>query len=299
MKNLFCNSIIFSLFFFLSALQAAARQGTAVKAAPDRTSILIGEPVTIRLEADIPENEPIRFFYTDTIPHFEFLAKEKIDTVNTGTGTRLTQLIRITSFDSGHWVVPPFILREGVQTDSFHINVSFTPFNPEQPYHDIKDIMEAAEEKKKEQPWWWYLAGGAVLLALLLYLLFRKKKTIPAAKPAVIRDPYKEAMEKLGLLTRQRPEIKQYYAVLADTFREYTHASRQIYSLQQTTNELVAQLRELQMPEENFKTLAAALRLSDWVKFAKYQPGEAENKETLQHIREAIEWLESTKPNAV
>ena len=48
----------------------------------------------------------IRFFQLDSLPHFEFLNKQKIDTTNTGTGTVLSQVIRITSFDSGHWVIP-------------------------------------------------------------------------------------------------------------------------------------------------------------------------------------------------
>ena len=105
----------------------------------------------LTLEVDVPENEPIRFFQLDSLPHFEFLNIQEIDTVNTGSGTVLTQVIHITSFDSGHWVIPSLSIGENVATDSIPVDVGFSPFNPDQPYHDIKEIIEVTPEERKEK----------------------------------------------------------------------------------------------------------------------------------------------------
>lgn len=121
-----------------------------VRLTADRNRILIGEPIRLTLEADIPETQAIRFFQVDSLPHFEFLSREKIDTTNTGSGTILKQIVYVTSFDSGHWVIPPIPLTEAIATDSIAVDVVFSEFNPQQPYHDVKDIIEVKAPEKKE-----------------------------------------------------------------------------------------------------------------------------------------------------
>src|SRR5882757_3068355 len=130
-KNVF-HKAIFSLLMLFAVLLAEAQSKTIVKASTDRNKILIGEPVRLTLEVDIPENEPIRFFSIDSIPHFEFLQRTKTDTINTDKGTKLIRVIPITSFDSGHWVIPSFILTDKIATDTIPVDVGFTPFDPAQ-----------------------------------------------------------------------------------------------------------------------------------------------------------------------
>ncbi len=62
MTNIFIyKATIFSVTVFF-ALSAIGQDKTAVKATVDKSKILIGEPIRLQLEADIPENEAIRFF---------------------------------------------------------------------------------------------------------------------------------------------------------------------------------------------------------------------------------------------
>lgn len=269
----------------------SAQNGTTVKASIDRNQILIGEPIQFTLEVNIPEKESIRFFSVDSIPHFEFLQPGKIDTINTSNGTRLIQIIPITSFDSGHWVIPAFSLAENLQTDTIPVDVGFSPFNPEQPYHDIKDIIEVEPPEKKQQ-WWWYAAGaGAILLVLLIYLLTRKKPAITAVpKPAV--NPYEEAMKQIAAIEKNKPEAKQYYSELTDIFRVYVFRKKGILSLQKTMDDLVIQLRSLNMNKESFDQLSQALGLSDFVKFAKYIPGREDDTMLLHTIKKSIQEIE-------
>lgn len=292
MRNNFFYKTAFTIVALLATICCSPQQGTVVTAMVDRSQILIGEPIRLSLRADIPESDPIRFFSIDTIPHFELLNVERIDTTNTGTGTVLSQVIHITSFDSGHWIIPPLILGENLATDSIPIDVGFTPFNPDQPYHDVKEIIEVSpEEEKKQQPWWYYLAGAVIAVVLLLLLLRKKKK--PVIQQVVIPpDPYKVALQQLQQLRAEKPASREYHSRLVDIFRVYVADRRGIHSLQATTGDLVSQLRTLGMNTEQFNRLADSLRKTDFVKYAKHVPTEEEDRQAYDVIYRSIEQIE-------
>ncbi len=273
-----------------------AQEKTVVKATADRTQILIGEPIKLSLEADIPENEPIRFFQLDSLPHFEVLAREKIDTSNTGSGTVLRQVLIITSFDSGHWVIPALPLSTEVSTDSIPVDIGFSPFDPQQPYHDIKEIIEVnPEEEKKQDDWWWYVAAGALGLLLILYFVFRKKKKPVVAVVTPPVDPYVEAMDNLEKLSKERAGSKEYYSALVDVFRVYVAKRKGIQSLQNTSEDLLRQLKVIDLDKARFDSLDKALRLSDFVKFAKYVPTPEDDRQVFTVIKETIQSIEQVK----
>lgn len=288
------HKIFFTAVYLIVALLASSQNGTTVKATVDRNLILIGEPIQLTLEVNIPENESIRFFSIDSIPHFEFLQPGKIDTTNTSNGTKLIQIIPITSFDSGHWVIPSFSLTESLKTDTIPVDVGFSPFNPEQPYHDIKDIIEIEPAEKKQQ-WWWYVAGAGVILLILIVYLLTKKKPAPVAAPKAVINPYEEAMAKIAAIERNKPDTKQYYSELTDVFRLYVFRKKGILSLQKTMDDLVIQLKGLDMNKESFDQLSQALRLSDFVKFAKYIPGPEDDKMILDTIKKSIQGIEQLR----
>src|SRR5687768_15956566 len=99
------RTIYTTIFLFLvaGASQCAnAQSAVSINASSDKNTILIVAHFVLRLESNIPEHEAIPLFDFDTIPHFEFLDRQKIVTTNTSTGTILTQVIRMTSFASGH-----------------------------------------------------------------------------------------------------------------------------------------------------------------------------------------------------
>jgi hypothetical protein len=286
---------ICSIILLFAVLLSAAQKTTTVKAAVDKNRLLIGELVRLTLEVNIPLNEPIRFFYIDTIPHFEFINKAVIDTTDTDDGTILRQVISITSFDSGHWVIPSFMLGEKAATDSLPMDVVFSDFNPEQQYHDIKDIIEV-EPKKEEKKWWlWYaIGGGALILILLILFLLRKKKPVVAAIAGPI-DPYADALSQLELVRSQKPESKQYYSRLVDIFRVYLEKRKDIHSLQKTTGDLVVQLKSIPLEKDQFEKLSQSLRLADFVKFAKYIPSTEDDRNTFEIIKKTISDIEQIK----
>ena len=283
-------TIVTAVLLLSQAVTLSAQSRTVVKAVINRNRILIGEPIRLTITVDIPSAEPIRFFTIDSIPHFEFLEQPAIDTSNTQEGTRLVLDVPITSFDSGHWVIPAFALADNITTDTLPVDVGFSPFDPNQPYHDIKDIIDV--DPKKEQPWWWYAAAGALLLLILLIILLRKKKKPVVAKPVPTVNAYEEAMQQLEDLQRGGVPAKQFHSQLAEIFRLYVFRRKGILSLQKTTDDLVIQLKDLGFEKNSFDRLSQALRLGDFVKFAKYIPTGEDNSAALDAIKTSINEIE-------
>ena len=165
-----------------------------------------------------------------------------------------------------------------------------TDFNPAQEYHDIKDIIEVTPEKEKE--WWCYATGGVLILLLMLYLLRKRKPKPIVTVPAVIINPYEEAINNLRELSGDYADIKRYHSRLADIFRLYIFRKKGILSLQKTTDDLVLQLKNLGISKVQYDQLAQSLRLGDFVKFAKYVPAEEDNRLAFETVKKTIDEIE-------
>ena len=292
---IFKKQILFlvSLFFVQIVI---AQGGATIKASADKNKILIGEPLQLTIELYLSPGSVKNFILIDSIEHFEFLEKPVVDTTNKQGSWNITAVYKITSFDSGRWIIPSFILSPGIKTDTIPVDVVFSDFDPNQAYHDIKDIIEVQPSKKKQ--WWWYVAGGALLLLLLVLFLLRKKKPLSVVGPKAIINPYQEAMEQLEQLERDKPAAKQYHSRLTDIFRLYVFRRKAILSLQKTTDDLVVQLRTLNLSKEQFDKLSQSLRLSDFVKFAKYLPSADDNRSCFDEIKNTIVTIEKSEAKA-
>ena len=58
--------------------------------------------------------------------------------------------------------------------------------------------------------------------------------------------------------------------------------------MEKTSEELILSLSEMKMERESFSKLIAALRMGDFVKFAKYIPGPYEKESNLERFVSAI-----------
>jgi hypothetical protein len=247
-----------------------AQTSSPAKATTDKNKILIGEPLLLTIEADLPVGKSISLLL-DSLEHFEFLSPPVIDSSSSSSGIWVKGDYRITSFDSGRWVIPSIELARGIKTNAVEVDVVFSEFNPEQEYHDIKDIEEVKKPKKKI-PWWWIGLTGAVLflLGVAVYFLRKKKQLVPLSSVKVSTDPYKEAISQLSTLRTKRITGKPFHTELSGIFRLYIFKQKGILSLQKTTDDLILQLKGQSIPGDVFEKMAQALRFGDYVKFAKY-----------------------------
>ena len=253
----------------------------------------------LTLKVDQPANAPISFFEIDSIPHFEILSSGPVDTTLTQNGITISQQLKLTSFDSGSRVIPSFNLPRNrrMVTPAIPIEVGYSqPFDPNADYHGIKDIL-GGEIKEESSNTWWYLAGAAILLVLILVYIFYKKKKVP--EPVVVhQNAFEIAMKDLEALNMD-DHPKLFFTKLSNIFREYLEKRKGIYSMQKTTDDLVVQLKEIHMEADDFARLSQTLRLSDYVKFAKYPATRQEMDDSLQVIKNRIQAIEKTTEKAL
>lgn len=289
------HKVFFLIPFLFSAIISYSQDKITIKSTIDKNNIVIGEQIHLNFEADFPLREPMRFFTIDSIPHFEILERKKIDTIDNNEGIKLSQSLTLTSFDSGRWVIPSLELPgdKPLFTDTIPVNVGFSPFDPGQDYHDIKDIINVQVEEKKSQNWYGYVAVSALLVAAIIYLLTKKKKRSAATAPQV--DTYADAKRELEKLRTENLSPKLFYTRLVDIFRLYISQRKGIASLQETTDDLVQQLRQLKLPEDDHNELAQSLRMSDFVKFAKYEPNETDKGNSFTIVKHSIDMIEKSE----
>lgn len=260
-----------------------------VNLAYDKQRILLGEQVGVTVKAFVDKGTTLASFPMDTLPHLEVLEASKIDTTTVGETLQLSQTLVVTSWDSGRWNIPT-VIANGKPTKSVTLDVAFTsPWNPAQPYHDIKGIVPV--ENPGRSTWWWYLVGLAVLIAL--FMLFFPKGKGEKKEVELDKKAYRKAMEELAKLEKQdNSDAKTFYTELINIFRNYLKGAKGIQSFSKTTDDLSIQLQSQRLPSSDYNALVQTLRLSDLAKFAAYRPDSSMNKESLSIIRQSITTLE-------
>jgi hypothetical protein len=298
MKRSLSHIIVLSLLLWPAGSTLAQ-----VKATVDKQHILIGEPIQLMLEATVKGTVPLVWPALDSLPHFDFVEKGVADSTVSPDQRYYRQHLTVTSFDSGTWSIPRLPFKVGNKiffTDSIPIQIGYTPIDASKDYHDIKDIVEVPNPFAR---WFgWIIAGIALLSVGLVAWMVRRKKLLKVLAPwkqAPQLSPFEEAIRQLDDLAKQRliedGAFKTFYSRLGDILRLYLFRRMGIASLSETSEELIVQIRQLSLPQKQFLDVAEALRMGDFVKFAKYQPGLADSESHYVTIREAIEELDRRK----
>ena len=281
------------LYFLLFSAQVFAQGKPIISVTVDRDKIYIGEQFELLLDARFSDLGTVSFFQVDTLPHFEIIGKTKIDTTTIGNDILFSQKIILTSWDSGRWQIPSISLAK-TKTASRPINVlvTYSPFDATQDYHDVKEISDV--QTPLQSMWWWYFLGLVVLIALLVLFLTPKKKQSPEA--SLDTNAYKIAMADLQKLKKDeiaQKDVKAFYVTLVDVFRRYLDKGKGLQSFSKTTEDLVLQLRSLNLSADVESKLVEVLLISDAVKFAKFSPTQQEIDKSLAVIQTSIDVIEN------
>jgi hypothetical protein len=283
------------LLFIFSIAFSSTGFSQEAKAIADKSRILIGEQIQLQLQGNFRKGQD-QWKEIDTIPHFEVLERSDVERKENGNIVTLSQTLTLTSWDSGLLFIPPLQLGNAT-TAPVKIEVRYepSPFDTSQPYHDVHDILDV--KKPSEPTWYWYLIGLAILIILFL-LFFPKGEARP--RPDFVPDEtaYKKALKRLAALQQKEMEHKMLYTEMIHIFREYLHKRKNIYSFSKTTGDLALQIDGLGMEKEGYHQLVQTLKLSDLVKYARFQPDANETENAIETIKQAIITIENL-PHAV
>jgi hypothetical protein len=309
MKNRFLHKRVYwvvsaLLYFLLWGNSLQAQSGVSFKAAVDRNRIYLGEQIELTLTLEYPQNKkPGKWVAVpDSLNHLEVVKRLNFDSSLTGDRYRLQQKYILTGFDSGHWIIPAFIVsvsNKSYKTDTIGINILPVALKGEA-YHDIKEIIEV-DAKPFD---WTYWIMGAVTVLIIAFLLWqmlkgRKKKEAKEEFSGTKLSPYEQAVQEMKKLKEEqlpeKGEMKIYYTKLTDIFRVFLQRQFNQPMLQSTTDDILVHLNGDKLQREKLGPLAETLRVADAVKFAKYASSISEGSEGFKTIEEIIQLLHRQK----
>ena len=300
MRKLVVGTFVLVSLFFVQNIFA---QLPEIKSSVDKNDILIGQQLHYRVETSMPDNtyRLTWFSVPDSFGKFEVITKNKIDSGMANGNLNFAQTLVLTNFDSGRRVIPPLALKletlDGdssftMFTDSIAVNVLYSPLDSIQPFHDIKPIMEV----KKEWAWWvWALLGLAIVL-LIVWIIFlvkflRKKKGVTELFSSKL-SPYEEALQSLSALEKEQliemHKEKKFHSRLTEIFKRYLSRKTNLNKLHLTSDEILIELSDYDLPKQLVTEFANCLRMGNAVKFAQYIPPAYENEKCFSQTKEII-----------
>lgn len=298
---------LFSVGFVIFFSLVSAAQTPTIQSSLDKYKILIGEPITLHVEATYsPGTYNVQWFtIADSVDHFEVIERKKPDSIQNNGLLKVSQSILITSFDSGLRSLPPFQVSfrskadhatVNLLTDSFKVQVTYSPADSVLPFHDIKPIITV----KDEWPLWMKIAAILSLLLviyLIYYLIRNRKKKQPQKKVAVPKlSAIDEAMQALTQLEKSAllssGKTKEFHTTLTEILKKYLSRNfgEPIDNL--TSDELLLMLSGKQISRDMIAVTANSFRMADAVKFAKFQPTIDDSTGSLINVRKVISDIE-------
>lgn len=302
MKKVNYHIIRIGLLFAIALLFSIASyaQQPIIKTTVDKSSILIGQPINYKIAIFVPDDSYHFSWSTlpESVPHFEIISRGKLDSSIKDGVVQYEQNIALTSFDSGRMVIPsvPFqFIKEDdnsslqLFSDSVAIQVTYSPMDSIQPFHDIKDIILV----KAGKHWWlWVLISvGIILLIVLIWLgiKFFKKKEVSTQLFSSTIPPFEEAMKALSQLKEQpllSPQnVKEFHTALTVIFKRYLSRTTNQNKLHLTSDEILMELKTMGFTNELLVNYANSIRMSNAVKFAKFLPSISENENCCEQTK--------------
>jgi len=276
-------------------------------------SIGIGDRFTysIEVEKDLVQTVIFPNFAASAGEQFELIEDVPVDTLERdGRRLKLRKSFRLAAFQEGvQRILPQVMYADKNIIDTLYgedtLSLLVTTFEIDSTSHSIFDI-----KPQKTLPFrfgeisgylMWSLVA-LVVLAIGLYVAYRimrhyGKSLSDIFHPAPPMPPHEEAfraLERLYVLRLcQHDKHKLYYSTLTDILRRYIAARFEVGAMEMTSDEIIAAMREVELPKKAAMDMADVLRAADLVKFAKAIPESEENEASYQAV---WDFVELTKP---
>lgn len=307
MKRLFAIALL-----LLAGATAAAQQTPRVTAHVEPDSIAIGDRFDYVIDVEKDLVQVVEFpEFEDPKGQIELVESLPVDTLERdGRHLKLRKRYRLAAFDEGHYnlgtahvlYADKNILDTLSSRDSIYLKVeTFEIDSTSQSIYDVKDLHNLPFRLGEIRTYLIWGAAALLLLAaaawgLVRWLRSRGKRIGDLFRPAPPLPPHVAAIQALEALHNQKlwqnNRHKQYYSGITDILRTYIAARWKIGAMEMTSDEIIAAMQPVELPDKARMDLTAILRVADLVKFAKAAP-EAEENEAC--YLKAYYFVEETK----
>lgn len=198
---------------------------------PDK--ILIGDTASLKIEFKTPNNAKVELpMLGDSLGKYLEIVNKKIDSVQEGNQKKYKQIITLTGFEEGNFLVKslPYVIDgKTVLSDARELDVEMPAIDTTlQKMYPIKPIIpEHISWWDRNKKYLWYMIVGSIMLIALLLVVFlyfrelRRKRYISTP----LLPPYEEALQNLKKLDAlellEKEEFNQYYTDLSFIVRRY------------------------------------------------------------------------------
>lgn len=216
------------------------------------------------------------------------------------------QQILITAFEEGQYTIPQQEIRLGDSlyfTNTAQLFVETVEVDTSQGIADLKPIYAVNypfSERSKDwlkANWYWLAIIGGLILAFLIWRYYKRKK--PEEEEEIVKEVIPAHIIALGALEKllqqeewKSAEKKAYYSELTETVRTYLENRFDIHAMEQTTREIIRDLKYASISEEDKVYLRKILREADMVKFAKFTPSD---DDAYAYLNTSIDFVKRTK----
>lgn len=272
-------------------------------------TILTGHPFDYSLDIRMPKGYIINWNeLKDTLnKSVEVISRSEIkeQPIDNSSDILLTQHLTLTSFDTGYVEIPSIGIKYYKSakdtsvytsyTDYMYVYVEAAAIDTTMAYRPIKTPIKQNITFEETVP---FVGGGIILAGLVILIIYmirrsRKKTNIEEEEvkpqiPAIVTAREKMAQLKEANLW-QSGKYKDYYTDLTGIAREYLEGQFNIDAIEMTSDEILDEVRKIQLDNLIFSKLQNTLITSDLVKFAKATPSPTENENAFKDINSFIE----------
>ena len=272
-------------------------------------TILTGHPFDYSLDIRMPKGYIINWNeLKDTLnKSVEVISRSEIkeQPIDNSSDILLTQHLTLASFDTGYVEIPSIGIKYYKSAKDTSVYTSYTDYmyvyvepaaiDTTMAYRPIKTPIKQNITFEETAP---FVGGGIILAGLVLLIIYivrrlRKKTNIEEEEvkpqiPAIVTAREKMAQLKESNLW-QSEKYKDYYTDLTGIAREYLEGQFNIDAIEMTSDEILDEVRKIQLDNLIFSKLQNTLITSDLVKFAKAIPSPAENENAFKDINSFIE----------
>lgn len=283
----------------------------------DTSRVSIGQPAQLTIEftyrADVPASFPQWPELGDTLRGgIEILSRTAIDTVIADKALdpfvfKQRMVLKVTHWEQGFYPIVPFVFQTEagpVESNALLLEVVMPEVDMESEIEDIKGVREddISLWDLLVVYWYWPVGGLALVTAVVLLFLFAKKKK-PTSAPIVavpVVAAEDEALAKLNALLENKwwlnGMVKEHHSEVSEILRAYLEARFKFNALEQTTDEILRELKLRDIMADSMGDVAKILKLTDLVKFAKANPLVHENEEIVHTAMIVINRYRAEKP---